>query len=124
MTPLPLTREHVRLVPPGLGCYFIYLGDQPYYAGMSRTSMRARLWAHATGRGSKMVRLMVAAGRAMYFEYCAVDPSSQAATRQDIARAEFCFLLLHTGQLLPGNLKADGLSLFPDTATRPRVAAL
>lgn len=67
-----------------------------------------------------MIRQMLAAGRTMYFEYYEVDPLSEAATSRDIARAEFLFLLLHTGALLPGNLKADGLSLFPDAATRPR----
>jgi hypothetical protein len=114
MTPLPLLREHVRLVPRTPGCYVIYVDDQPYYAGMSKISMRARLWAHATGKGSRMVRQMIQAERTMYFEYCAIDPASLVSTGRDIARAEFYFMLMHTGELLPGNRKADGISLFPD----------
>jgi hypothetical protein len=113
MTPLPLLREHVRLVPNSPGCYIIYLDDQPYYAGMSRTSIRTRLWAHATSQGSKMIRQMLAEGRTLYFEYYDVYPSEGTSMR-DVARAELVFLLMHTGKLLPGNLKADGLSLFPD----------
>ena len=119
MTPLPLERVHVRSVPSSPGCYFIYVGDQPYYAGMSRTSMRKRIWAHATGRGSKMIQQMLADGHAMYFEYCAIDPAFPATGARDIARTEFAFMLLHTGKPLPGNLKLDGLSLFPDP-TFPR----
>jgi hypothetical protein len=114
MTPLPLEAEHVRTVPRSAGCYFIYVAAQPYYAGMSRTDMRKRIWAHTTGRGSRMIRQMLAIGQPMYFEYCAADPASTAGSARDIARAEFVFMLLHTGELLPGNLKLDGLSLFPD----------
>jgi len=60
-----------------------------------------------------MIRLMLAQGRTLYFEYYDVYPS-EATSMRDVARAEFAFLVMHTGQLLPGNLKADGLSLFPD----------
>jgi hypothetical protein len=60
-----------------------------------------------------MIRQMLAEGRALHFEYYDVYPSEGTSMR-DVARAEFVFLLMHTGKLLPGNLKADGLSLFPD----------
>jgi hypothetical protein len=63
---------------------------------------------------------MLAAGRTMYFEYYAIDPLSQANTSRDIARAEFLFILLLTGERLPGNLKVDGLALFPDPTLPPR----
>ena len=53
MTPLPLTRPNLDSVPLIAGCHLVYLDDQPYYAGMSRTNMRARLRAHVTGRGAK-----------------------------------------------------------------------
>jgi hypothetical protein len=111
MTPLPLTRECVREAAPVAGCYLIYLEDRPYYAGMSVTNMRRRLSAHAVGRGSRMVRAMLANGRAMYFECCAVDPFFFAHEREDVVRAESWFMLLHTGEPLPGNLRLDGLSL-------------
>ena len=123
MVLLPLERKHVRAVPKSAGCYFIYLGEQPYYAGMSRTDMRKRIWVHATGRGSRMIRQMLADGHPMYFEYCAIDPASTATSARDIARTEFVFMLLHTGQPLPGNLKVDGLSLFPDP-TSPKAGSL
>jgi hypothetical protein len=114
MTPLPLIRKQVRLTPQTPGCYVIFLEHEPYYAGMSTTSMRARLLAHVSGRGSKAIRLLLAAERTLYFEYCAMDPTSIAGSPRDVARAEFFFLLMHTGELLPGNRKADGISLFPD----------
>jgi hypothetical protein len=58
----------------------------------------------------------------MYFEYCAIDLAFPATGARDIARTEFAFMLLHTGKPLPGNLKLDGLSLFPDP-TLPRAGS-
>lgn len=116
MIPLPLDRDHVRRVPRTAGCYIIYIGESAYYAGMSRTDLRTRLWAHATGRGSKMIRQKLAEALPMYFEYCNVDAESHSS-RYDISRAEFCFMLLHTGVPLPGNLKLDGISLFSNRAS-------
>jgi hypothetical protein len=110
MTPLPLTPEETRSVPRIAGCYLVYLDDQPYYAGMSRTDMRSRLRAHAAGRGSKMIRAKLAEGRPMYFEYCETDPAFFVHGTEDIMRAESWFMLLHSGEPLPGNLKLDGLS--------------
>jgi len=114
MAPLMLERQHVRSVPESPGCYLVYLGDQPFYAGMSRTNMRKRIWAHATGRGSRMIRQALTAGQPMYFEYCAIDPAFPATSNRDVARTEFWFMLLLTGKPLPGNLRLDGMSCFPD----------
>lgn len=69
-----------------------------------------------------MIRQVLAAERSMYFEFCEVQMAEISTTR-DVARAEFAFMLLHTGELLPGNLRADGLSLFPDP-TIPKVPSL
>jgi hypothetical protein len=111
MTPLPLTREHIYSAPQRAGCYFIYLEDQPFYAGMSASNIRARLWAHATGRGSKQVRRELACQRPMYFEY--VDVSASDAYPADvIAATEFVFMMLHSGRLLPGNKRADNYRRF------------
>lgn len=118
MAPLRLLREHVRLVPQSPGCYLIYLDEQPYYAGMSRTNIQRRLWAHATGRGSKRVRLMLALGRIMYFEYLDVY-ASESITARDVAGTEFFFMMMHTGNILPGNVRADGYLLLSREPTPP-----
>lgn len=55
MVHLPLDRDHIRPVPQCAGAYFIYRHDKAFYAGMSTVSLKRRLWAHATGRGSRMV---------------------------------------------------------------------
>jgi predicted GIY-YIG superfamily endonuclease len=111
MTPLPLTREHIHSVPQRAGCYFIYLEDQPFYAGMSAFNIRARLLAHATGRGSKQVRRELARQRPMYFEYLDVSVSD-AYSSEVIAATEFVFMMLHSGRLLPGNMRADNYRRF------------
>ena len=111
------------LYQPVLAATSFTLETSRTYAGMSRTNMRKRIWAHATGRGSKMIRQMLADGHAMYLEYCAIDVETPAASARDIARTEFAFMLLHTGRPLPGNVKLDGLSLFPDP-TLPKAGSL
>ena len=111
MKPLPLRRECVREAPAAAGCYLIYLEGRPYYAGVSLTNIRRELSAHAVGRGSRLVRVMLAEGHAMDFEWCAVDPLCFAHEREDVIRAESWFMLLHTGEPLSGNLRLDGLSL-------------
>jgi hypothetical protein len=62
---------------------------------------------------------LIAEGHALYFEYCDVEPQS-GITARDIAQTEFFFLLLHEEKLLSGNLKADGISLFPDPLGGPK----
>ena len=120
MTPHRLTREHITLVPRSAGCYFIYLEDQPFYAGMSESNIQRRLWAHATGRGSKRVRQMLGLGRVMYFEYLDVY-CGETYAEQEVAGTEFVFMMLHNGRLPPGNMRADNCLHFgkerrmPDT---------
>ncbi|CAG0978975.1 hypothetical protein BURK2_01729 [Burkholderiales bacterium] len=111
MTPLQLTRESIYSVPQTAGCYLIYLEEQPFYAGMSACNIRSRLWAHATGRGSKRVRHMLACQRAMYFEYLEVFPWEDCPS-QVVAGTEFVFMMLHSGGLLPGNMRADNFRHF------------
>jgi hypothetical protein len=108
MIPLPLASEYVTRVPRRAGCYLVYLGHHPYYAGMSRVDIRRRLSAHVSGRGSRMIRQMMAEGHKLYFEYCSVEDGT-LTTSADIELAELWFMLFHTADLLPGNLKADGI---------------
>ena len=112
MTPLPLSAEGLKRVPHSPGCYIIYLGNQPFYAGMSKQSIRTRLRAHLVGRGSKLVRAMLGEGKAMYFEYYDVYPWENTAPEQ-VNALEFAFMtMLGDGPLLPGNLRADNYRLF------------
>lgn len=113
MDAMPFEAEFIRLAPHKPGCYLVYVEDQPYYVGMSRKSIRTRLWLHSSGRGSKMIREMLAAKRPMYFEYCDVQASDLTASR-DPAAAELVFMLLLDGKIPPGNLRVDGVRLFPD----------
>lgn len=77
------------------------------------TAIRKRLWAHPTGRSPKKIRQLLDNAGPLFFEYCPVDAQTGGNPR-DIARTAFCLLLLHTGAPLPGNMKLDGMSLFPD----------
>jgi hypothetical protein len=109
-----LTVANTRCVPRVPGCYFIYVDGQPYYAGMSAVDLRKRLHAHAAGKGSRLVRSMIAQGKAVAFEYCEVEADFFAASSRDVKRTESWFMLLHTGRPLPGNRRLDGLKFISE----------
>jgi predicted GIY-YIG superfamily endonuclease len=102
--------------PDSPGCYLIYAGDQPFYAGMSKRSIRSRLRAHLSGRGSKNVWSMLAAGVPMYFEHYEAY-AWEDTSAEEVQALEFVFMAMFPGKsLLPGNKRADNYRLL--TATR------
>jgi len=122
MDAMPFEPGFVGLAPHKPGCYLVYVEDEPYYVGMSRRSIRRRLWSHVTGRGSRMIKQMLVRNRPMYFEYCDVQVSDVTAGR-DVAASELVFMLLLNGKIPVGNLRVDGLRVFPDP-TSPKVPSL
>ena len=113
MCPLPPVREEVAGAPRRAGCYLIYLDGEIFYAGRSTTDIRRRLLAHANGYGSRKVRDVIREGIGqLTFEYCDIRPEDGKASTEDIARFEFFFMAMHTGERPLGNLRWDGWRSF------------
>jgi excinuclease UvrABC nuclease subunit len=74
--PQPFNDAAVREVPAGPGVYIIYKGEQPFYIGRSRVSIRERLWRHLHNGGSQKVAAELKSH--LTFEYEEMWSESQA----------------------------------------------
>ena len=62
-----------------------------------------------------MVHKLLAVGQYLYFEYYDLYPW-EGTTLEEVRDAEFLFMTMHTGELLPGNLRADNYKMPPPSA--------
>jgi hypothetical protein len=75
----PLLVSNLGAVPNGPGVSIIHSADgSPFYVGRSIVSIHARLYAHATKRGSRKVTAPLNGGKELSFEWEELGSPHQA----------------------------------------------
>ena len=88
------------------GIYIIFLNRSPYYVGMSNSSIRDRLIAHFSGRGSSRIAGQLDRGNDLSYEWMCLDNPEQAEAQ----------LIKELGTSTEGNLRReiDPADRYPD----------
>jgi hypothetical protein len=79
------------------GVYIVYKNHDPYYVGMSNSSIRDRLLAHISGRGSRKIAEQLGQGNDLTYEWLCVDSPEQAEAQ----------LIGELGTITAGNLRRE-----------------